>query len=123
VTAVVLRGDAAHLPLADGSVDLIVTSPPYFALREYRDGREPLTGQIGSEGTPQEYLEALWRCTAEWVRVLKPEGSIFVNLGDKYSQRVALRPSSHQDGLFPDRPELRKDLEARPCRRAGPDAV
>jgi DNA modification methylase len=84
VTAIVLRGDAAHLPLPDNSCDLIVTSPPYFALRDYRDGGEPLAGQIGSEGTPQEYLKALWRCTAEWVRVLKPEGSIFVVLGDKY---------------------------------------
>jgi DNA modification methylase len=41
--------------------------------------------------------------------VLKPGGSLFVNLGDKYSQRVATRMSSHQDGLFPDRPELVKD--------------
>ena len=32
-----------------------------------------------------------------------------MNLGDKYSQRVATRSSSHQDGLFPDRPELKKD--------------
>jgi len=43
------------------------------------------------------------------MRVLKPTGSIWVNLGDRYSQRVATRRSSHQDGLFPDRPDLRKD--------------
>ena len=85
-------------------MDLIVTSPPYFGLRDYG-----YAGQIGSEGTPGEWLEVLWACTREWVRVLKPEGSLFVNLGDKYSQRVATRPSSHQDGLFPHRPELRKD--------------
>jgi len=42
-------------------------------------------GQIGAEATPGEYLEALWRCTREWMRVLKPEGSMFVDLGDKYS--------------------------------------
>jgi len=106
---IVLRADAAHLPLPDGSVDLIVTSPPYFGQRDYRDGGESLEGQIGNEGTPAEYVAALLRCTQEWMRVLKPSGSIFVNLGDKYSQRVALRSSSHQDGLFPDRPELRKD--------------
>ena len=43
------------------------------------------------------------------MRVLKPAGSIWVNLGDRYSQRVATRRSSHQDGLFPGRPELAKD--------------
>ena len=84
--AVVLRGDAAHLPLPDASVDLIVTSPPYWKLRDYRDGGKSLKGQIGSEATPEEYIANLLRCTAEWDRVLKPSGSIFVVLGDKYSQ-------------------------------------
>ena len=83
--AVVLRADATNLPLEDSSVDLIVTSPPYFALRSYRDGDEHYDGQIGSEPTPAEFLEALWRSTEEMVRVLKPSGSIFVNLGDKYA--------------------------------------
>jgi DNA modification methylase len=85
VTAVILRGDAASLPLPDASVDLIVTSPPYFGLRSYTDGGAHYAGQIGSEATPREFTEALLDCTREWVRVLKPSGSIFVNLGDKYS--------------------------------------
>jgi DNA methylase len=85
VTAAVIRGDARHLPLPDGSVDLIVTSPPYFGLRSYTDGGEHYGGQIGSEATPAEFLAALVDCTREWVRVLKPSGSLFVNLGDKYS--------------------------------------
>jgi DNA modification methylase len=101
MSAVVLRGDAAHLPLADESVDLIVTSPPYFGQRDYRDGGESLRGQIGSEETPAEYIAALLRCTREWMRVLKPSGSLFVNLGDKYSQRIQVRRSSHQPGIFP----------------------
>ena len=79
------QADALRLPLADDSVDLIVTSPPYFALRSYRDGDEHYDGQIGSEASPQEFLEALWAATAEMVRVVKPSGSIFVNLGDKYA--------------------------------------
>jgi DNA modification methylase len=83
--AIVLRGDAAHLPLPDASVDLIVTSPPYFSLRSYTDGGRPYDGQIGAEYTPWRYLEALWACTREWIRVLKPAGSLFVVLGDKYS--------------------------------------
>ena len=85
MTALVLRGDAAHLPLPDGSVDLIVTSPPYFGLRSYSDGGEVYEGQIGSEETPKAYIAALLDCTREWTRALKPGGSIFVNLGDKYS--------------------------------------
>ncbi len=112
MTAIVARGDAARLLLPGETVDLIVTSPPYFGLRSYQDGGEHYDGQIGDEATPTEYLDALIACTAEWMRVLKPGGSIFVNLGDKYSQRVAMRRSSHQDGLFPDRPELAKDWKA-----------
>ena len=80
-----IQGDAVSIPLADDSVDLVVTSPPYFALRSYRDGDEHYDGQIGSEASPQEFLEALWAVTRECVRVVKPSGSIFVNLGDKYA--------------------------------------
>lgn len=81
--ALVVRADALRLPLPDNSVDLIVTSPPYFALRSYRDGDEHYSGQLGSEPTPQAFLEALWAVMAECWRVLKPTGSVFVNLGDK----------------------------------------
>lgn len=66
-------------------MDLIVTSPPYFALRSYRDGDEHYAGQLGSEPTPQAFLEALWAVMAECWRVLKPSGSCFINLGDKRS--------------------------------------
>ena len=105
-----VRADAIALPLADESVDLIVTSPPYFALRSYTDGGEHYDGQIGSEPTPQAFLEALWAVTAECRRVLKPSGSMFVNLGDKYA-------GSRMDGStgfasYPtDRP---KDGKSRP---------
>ncbi len=80
-----VRADAVSIPLADESVDLIITSPPYFALRSYTDGGEHYDGQIGSEATPQAFLEALWAVTAECRRVLKPSGSMWVNLGDKYA--------------------------------------
>lgn len=79
------HGNALDLPLPDASVDLIVTSPPYFGLRSYQDGGAPLVGQIGSEATPTEFIDALIEATREMVRVLKPSGSIWVNLGDKYS--------------------------------------
>lgn len=83
--AVVIRGDAAALPLPDASVDLVVTSPPYYALRAYQDGGQTYDGQIGAEPTPAEYIANLVECTREWVRVLKPSGSLFVNLGDSYA--------------------------------------
>lgn len=83
--AAVIQHDARNLPLPDDSVDLIVTSPPYWALRSYTDGGEHYDGQLGSEATPKEFIANLVDCTREWVRVLKPSGSLFVNLGDKYA--------------------------------------
>lgn len=88
--ATILRANALDLPLPDASVDLVVTSPPYFALRSYRDGGEHFDGQIGDEPTSEAYLDALIAATREMVRVLKPTGSIWVNLGDKYAQDVEL---------------------------------
>ena len=61
-------------------------------------------------------MDALIAATAEMVRVVKPSGSIWVNLGDKYSQRVAMRPSSHQDGLQPGREGVAKDWKASKAR-------
>ena len=62
-------------------------------------GQRHYAGQIGSEATPAEWLAALVECTREWVRVLKPEGSLFVNLGDKYASGDG---SGNQAGLAPD---------------------
>lgn len=81
----IVHGDARQLSLPDGSVDLVVTSPPYFGLRSYQDGHNSYRGQLGAEGTPGEYLDNLITCTREMIRVLKPSGSLFINLGDKYS--------------------------------------
>ena len=87
MNVLILRGDARELPLPDNSCDLVVTSPPFYGLRDYRDGGESLAGQIGTERTPQEYVAALLDCTREWMRVLKPDGSIFVELGDSYTAK------------------------------------
>jgi len=94
VSVAVLRADAAHIPLPDESVDLIVTSPPYFGLRSYIDAGQHYEAQIGSEATPQKWLDALLTCTKDWIRVLKPSGSMFVNLGDKYAGNAAQRPQT-----------------------------
>lgn len=65
------------IPLRSDSVDLVVTSPPYFNVRG--------DGGLGDADTLDIYLERLWRTTSEVLRVLKPEGSAFINLGDRYS--------------------------------------
>jgi DNA modification methylase len=95
-SARIIRGNALALPIADNTVDLIVTSPPYFGLRSYQDGGEHYAGQIGAEPTSAEFVDALIAATREMVRVLKPSGSIFVNLGDKYAGSGA--PSRHGQG-------------------------
>lgn len=96
MSVTILRANALALPLADASVDLVVTSPPYFGLRSYQDGGKHYEGQIGDEATPAEFVDALIAATREMVRVLKPSGSIWVNLGDKYAGSSA--PSRHGQG-------------------------
>lgn len=78
----ILRGDARNIPLTDASVDLIVTSPPYWLKRDY--GFE---GQIGQERTPAEYTAAMMDCLAEWRRLLTSTGSVFLNVGDTFHRR------------------------------------
>lgn len=78
----VIQGDARQIPLEDSVVDLVVTSPPYWRKRDYG-----VVGQIGQEDTPDEYVEALLAALTEWSRVLRPTGSVFLNLGDTYWRR------------------------------------
>jgi hypothetical protein len=99
-TARVIRGNALALPLEDESVDLIVTSPPYFGLRSYQDGGQAYDGQIGAEATPAEFVDALIAATREMVRVLKPSGSIWVNLGDRYQGSSGGGPPSSSSTLM-----------------------
>jgi DNA modification methylase len=146
--ATILQGNALDLQLEDSTVDLVVTSPPYFGQRSYQDGcpdcsakdrntmrgymerycpqcgeirkrnkcprcnittlrtdaakaaarkgassncrtcggvsKGHYAGQIGAELLPVMFLDALIKATREMVRVLKPQGSIWINLGDKY---------------------------------------
>lgn len=75
------RGDARTVmtQLDDTSVDCIVTSPPYYGQRDYG-----VEGQLGLEEHPQQYVDKLVATFQEAKRVLKPTGSLWVNLGDTY---------------------------------------
>lgn len=79
----VIEGDAREqLRLLDAaSVHACVTSPPYFGLRDY--GHDE---QIGLEQTPEEYVDALVAVFAEVRRVLRPDGTLWLNLGDSYAE-------------------------------------
>lgn len=62
------------------SVDCCITSPPYFGLRDYG-----VEGQIGLEPSPDEYISRLAQVFSEVLRVLKPEGTLWLNIGDSYN--------------------------------------
>ena len=78
----VIQGDVrAVLPaLPDASVDCCVTSPPYWGLRDYG-----VAGQIGLESTPAEYVSRMVEVFREVRRVLKDDGTLWLNLGDSYA--------------------------------------
>jgi DNA modification methylase len=83
-----LSGDCrAVLPtLASNSVHTCVTSPPYYALRSYLDAAHPdKHREIGSESTPDEYLATMVEVFREVRRVLRPDGTVWCNIGDSYS--------------------------------------
>ena len=94
--------DARRLPLADDSVQCIVTSPPYWGQRVYG-----VPDEIGREETWPEYVAAMVDCGREWRRVLKPDGVLWLNIGDTYNTRTIIRPSAHQGGLGHDNDSIR----------------
>ena len=71
------RNEIEKIP--SGSVDCCVTSPPYYNLRDYG-----IDGQIGSEQTPGDYIQSLVDVFHEVKRVLKDDGTLWVNIGDSY---------------------------------------
>src|SRR5690606_9579460 len=78
---IILHGDAVEClrQLPDNYVHTVVTSPPYWGLRNYGVG-----GQIGLEATPEEYVDKLVQVFREVWRVLKDDGTVWLNLGDSY---------------------------------------
>ena len=88
------HGDALAVltDLPDRSVDCIVTSPPYFGLRDYG-----VDGQIGAEPSPAEFVAALVAVFREARRVLADDGTLWLNLGDSYVHKKASGPQG-RDG-------------------------
>jgi len=77
------RDDDGHqLEIESESVNLIVTSPPYWQLRDYG-----VENQLGQEDTPEDYVADLIDALEIWESFLHPKGSIFLNIGDKYQNK------------------------------------
>ena len=77
-----LIGDACDIKLANNTIDLIITSPPYFGIDSYRYGGHP-SKQINND--KKNTLSLLIKSTKEMCRVLKDNGSIFINIGHNES--------------------------------------
>ncbi len=98
----ILVGDALTVlrTLPDESVQCCVTSPPYWGLRDYG-----VEGQLGLEKTPGEYVENLVAIFAEVRRVLREDGTCWVNLGDSY-----MNAKGQAGGVDPKQPARRHGL-------------
>lgn len=84
-----ITGDALEelKKLPDNCCSTCVTSPPYFGLRNYGT-----PGQIGLEATPDEYVEKIVEVFREVRRVLKDDGTLWLNIGDSYATRSGPQP-------------------------------
>ena len=93
LTAQVLVGDVRQRlsELPDASVQSCITSPPYWGLRDYGEG-----GQIGLEQTPDAYVEQIINVFREVRRVLKDDGTLWLNLGDSYVADSYVRDKASQ---------------------------
>ena len=78
--------------LPDNCIDCCVTSPPYYALRDYG-----VDGQIGLEVSPEEYIHKLTEVFMEVFRVLKPEGTLWLNIGDSYNGSGGNHKDTHKN--------------------------
>src|SRR5260370_36769647 len=91
----VVRGDARKIPLLDPTVQCVVTSPPYFQLRDYQCSER----QIGLESTPEAYVAALVEVFREVRRVLRRDGVLWLVLGDSHWGSISSQRSSHHPVL------------------------
>ena len=118
----IIQGDCIEglRTLPDGSVHCCVTSPPYWGLRDY--GHD---GQIGLESTPEAYVARMVEVFREVRRVLREDGTCWVNLGDSYAANAATKknPAKLSGGFEScrgsDTPTLNTDQQGRIAYRGG----
>jgi DNA modification methylase len=107
VTVRILQGDCRGVlkSLPDESVHCVVTSPPYWGLRDYG-----VSGQLGMEATYQEHVETIADVFDEVRRVLRSDGTLWLNYGDSYATSVNGRSAAdtkaagNDDRTFRDKP-------------------
>lgn len=92
------NGDCRELlrQIPDESVQCVITSPPYWGLRDYG-----VSGQLGLEPSPQEYVAQMVDVFREVKRVLRPDGTLWLNMGDSYSsgsRTTQTTPTLRRDG-------------------------
>lgn len=87
-----VNANSLSIPLADHSVNCVVTSPPYYGLRDYG-----VDGQLGLEETPEQFISNLVSVFREVWRVLRDDGVIWVNIGDSYATGTT---AARQDGTL-----------------------
>ena len=82
----IILGDciAGMKTMPDGCVQTCITSPPYFGLRNYQGGTE----EIGQEQTPESYIQKMVEVFREVRRILRDDGTVWLNLGDSYAHNV-----------------------------------
>jgi DNA modification methylase len=85
----IIQANTQHIPLADESVHCVITSPPYYAKRVYED-LKPLEWEegnvhLGHESNPNAYITNLVRLFRGVRRVLRPDGTLWVNISDTYA--------------------------------------
>lgn len=93
----ILVGDVRDklLEIEEQSVQTVITSPPYWGLRDYGND-----GQIGLEQKPDEYVAQMVNVFREVWRVLRDDGTLWLNLGDSYAQGKMGRDDSGDNGRF-----------------------
>ena len=109
-TARLIIGDVHEVlaSLPENSVDLVVTSPPFLALRSYLPADHPdKAKEIGSEPNPGEFIDALLDVVEACDRVLTPHGSICIELGDTYSGSGGAGGDYNASGIRAGQPKFR----------------
>jgi DNA modification methylase len=100
----IIQGDCreALKNVDENSVHTCVTSPPYFGLRDYGGGE----GEIGSEQEVEEYVKAMVDVFREVRRCLRPDGTLWLNLGDSYMAQKNVAPPPQTIGGQRDMPTI-----------------